>query len=293
MRLFRAVSTALAALALGACEAPDAEEPALLEVFHEDLSESSGLATSSARPGVWFTHNDSGGDPELFAFTLDGGLLEVHPVQGARARDWEDIAAGSCPDGESPCLYIADIGDNARKRDSVQVYAVTVPGPGETAPVVASWDLEYPDEARNAETLLIDPRGGGRYLVTKARSGKSRVYRLPDDPGRGTLTRVASLRFRGGSSSERLTTGGDWHPGGGRVVVRTYTEAWEWQVAASDREAHWKRDPRRIELPLEKQGEAIAYDGEGRLLSTSEGQPMRVSRTSLSPGSRDATRDAP
>lgn len=280
-RLRGAVQTAqiLCLLALMACEAP-ADRALEIEVRHKDLSESSGLASSPARRGVWFTHNDSGGDPELFAFTLDGHTVERHEVKGAQAVDWEDMAAGPCPGGAGgDCLYVGDIGDNRRRRDSVQVYAVSVPGAGKSSKVVASWDLVYPDGEENAETLLVDPRSGAVYIITKVDNGRSVVYRLPREPGRGTLHPVAQLNFSGDSPSDRRSTGGDWHPDGSRIVVRTYSAAWEWRVDYADPEAHWQRAPRRIALPPEKQGEAIAYDPRGGLLTTSEGKPMPVRRT--------------
>lgn len=258
---------------LTGCDAPGAQPP-YAEVAHEDLSESSGLATSPARPGVWFTHNDSGGEAELFAFTVDGEITDVHPVYGAKARDWEDMAAGPCPGARAPCLYIGDIGDNVRKRKNIRVYATLVPEAGAAARVIAEWKLDYPGKKRNAETLLVDPVSGSVYIVTKDDDGEAEVYRLPEQAGKGDLIHIADLSLPGSDKSERRTTAGDWHPDGDRVVVRTYTTAWEWQVDPADREAHWKRPPRRIPLPREMQGEAIAYAPDGRLATTSEGSPM-------------------
>ncbi len=256
-----------------ACDAPGAQPPHA-EVDHEDLTESSGIATSPTRPGTWFTHNDSGGRAELFAFTLDGEVTDIHPVPDAKARDWEDMAAGPCPGTRAPCLYIGDIGDNTRKRKNIHVYATVVPQAGAPARVVAEWELDYPGKKRNAETLLVDPITGAVYIVTKDDDGEAEVYRLPGQTGKGDLIHVADLSLPGSGKAERRTTAGDWHPDGDRVVLRTYTTAWEWRVDPADREAHWKRPPRRIPLPLETQGEAIAYAPDGRLVTTSEGRPM-------------------
>ena len=270
----RGVATlSLSTLLCAGCES-QIDDSAFVEVFHKDLSESSGLAHSPAREAVWFTHNDSGGDPELFSFTLDGTVLDVHALEGAGARDWEDIAAGPCPGSDAPCLYIADIGDNGRVRSSVQVYAAPVPEAGDATSVLAVWDLSYPGGAQNAETLLLDPVTSRLYIVTKTRKGPTEVYRLPQAPGPGELTRVASIAFDESDSAGELTTAGDWHPGGDRVVVRSYDMAYEWQVDPEDREAHWHRLPRRVELPEEQQGEAIAYTGTGQWLTSSEGRPM-------------------
>src|SRR5262245_45881211 len=84
-----------------------------------DLPEASGLAASRRNPGVLWTHNDSG-DPFVFAITSTGGVKGRVRVTGAQVWDWEDIAVGPCPKGT--CLYIADIGDNDRRRRSVTIY---------------------------------------------------------------------------------------------------------------------------------------------------------------------------
>ena len=48
-------------------------------------------------------------------------------MSGATAVDWEDIAAGPGPVSGVAYLYLADIGDNAKARTSVQVYRVREP----------------------------------------------------------------------------------------------------------------------------------------------------------------------
>src|SRR5205085_3619918 len=63
-------------------------------VQNKRLTEISGVAASRRYPGVYWTHNDSGGKPEVFAFTLDGTDLGSYALTGASAVDWEDIAVG-------------------------------------------------------------------------------------------------------------------------------------------------------------------------------------------------------
>jgi hypothetical protein len=93
-----------------------------------DLPEASGLAASRRTPGVLWAHNDSG-DPFVFALTATGGVKGRVFVTGARVWDWEDIAVGPCANGT--CLYIADIGDNDRRRQSVTIYRTPEPAPGD------------------------------------------------------------------------------------------------------------------------------------------------------------------
>jgi len=254
---------------------PQPGPPLLLtRVTRAVVDESSGLAPSARRPGWWFTHNDSGGKPEVYAFDGEGGF-EVHAVQGADAVDWEDLDAGPCPGGEGRCLYVADIGDNKRKRAHVTVYAVPEPGPGEQASVPARWDFTYAHGPDNAETLLVHPQTGALTVVTKSGSGRSHVVPLPRVPPQGvvTLQAVGTLDFIGDSGSDRKATGGAWSPDGSAVAIRTYTQIWEWAGGAT----WWTVPPRRsAPTAVEVQGEALHWHPDGGWVTTSEGTPMPV-----------------
>ncbi len=161
-------------------------EPAevIAEMKAEAVNEASGLAYSRTRPGVWFTHNDAGGAAEIYAFQLDGTFLETHTVTGADFRDWEDMSAGPCPGGGGDCLYIGDIGDNGRTRDSITVYVVEEPAAGAEAPVIATFPAFYPEGvAEDSEALFVHPRTGAIYLATKdAGSQVSGIYRFHPEP---------------------------------------------------------------------------------------------------------------
>ena len=78
------------------------------------INESSGLAMSGRQADVFWTNNDSGDGPNLYAFNTSGKLLGSFAVPGAQARDWEDMAAFT--GGGAACLVCADTGDNFKKR---------------------------------------------------------------------------------------------------------------------------------------------------------------------------------
>ena len=88
-------------------------------------------AAGSPLPGVilvfFWTHNDSGGGAWLYAFDRSGQSLGRWAVPGARANDWEDIAAGPGPKRGESYLYIGDIGDNNSRRPYVTVYRIPEP----------------------------------------------------------------------------------------------------------------------------------------------------------------------
>src|SRR5215208_316535 len=65
--------------------------PQVLATLQEPaVNESSGIAASRLDPGLFWTHNDSGDDPFIYAFDREGKRRGVWRVRQAEARDWED-----------------------------------------------------------------------------------------------------------------------------------------------------------------------------------------------------------
>lgn len=250
----------------------------------DEVRESSGLAESRRRPGVFWTHNDSGGEAVLFAIDAGGRLLGTVAVTGARARDWEDIAAGPCPAGA--CLYIADTGDNEAKRRDVELYRVPEPDPGAAATAPAErMTLRYPAGPRDAEAMFVLP-DGSIYLVTKGRRNPVELFRVPGPFRAGatvTLQRVSSLSSAQPGRINQVT-GAAATPDGTRVAVRTYTGLYLFRTG--DLLAGNEPAADRVDLtPLgEPQGEAVEIRDDGSVFLTSEspgkGEPGVMSRLS-------------
>ena len=251
------------------------------------VKESSGLTASRRSPGLFWTHNDSGDGPIVYAFDQQGRSRGAWRVEGAQAVDWEDMAAGPGPTRGQSYLYAGDIGDNGRKRESVVVYRFPEPDLTQdfmgatteheraTQPAEAI-RLKYPDGAHNAEALLVHPTTGDIYVVTKANS-EAGVYKLaaPFDPKAvGTLSKVGSLR--GPDFFGTLVTGGDISPDGRRVALCDYAQGYELTLpaGAKDFEEVWRQAPIAVSLGARMQGESVAYRLDGAaLLATSERTP--------------------
>ena len=228
--------------------------------------ELSGIVLSRARPGVLWTHNDSGDGARLLAVGTAGETIAEVTVTGAEAFDWEAIAAG--PRG---ALLVGDIGDNAAQRASVVVYEV--PEPAADAPArstvaaTARYELRYPDGARDAEALLYDR--GTIVIVTKSFGGESGVYvaRRPQAGAPTTLRRTGTIRLGAGGA----VTAGDISADRRTIVLRTYDRAYVWRRRAGETvAAALRRRPCRADADLgaEGQGEAIALTRDGRAFIT-------------------------
>jgi hypothetical protein len=230
--------------------------------------ELSGLVMSRSRPGVLWTHNDSGDSARLLAVTTSGRTVAEVALTGAQNIDWEDIATG--PGG---ALLVGDIGDNDGERASVVVYRVPEPpvtvAARSSVAVAARYELRYPDGARDAEALLFDRASGAIVIVTKSFGGEARVYvaRRPSARRVTTLRRSGTLALGAGEA----VTAGDVSGDGSTIALRTYDRAFVWRrrpgetVAAALRRAHCGAD---ADLLREGQGEALALTGDGRAFFT-------------------------
>ena len=146
-----------------------------------ELRESSGVTISRRYPGVFWTHNDSGDEPRVYAIDATARLVATFEVEGARARDWEAMELGPCPGSGTSCLYLADIGDNLAGRNSVAIYIIEEPDPsagdGEVA-LLGAVRFVYPDGPHNAEALAITAEGN-LVVVTKERSLTTWFFEIP------------------------------------------------------------------------------------------------------------------
>jgi hypothetical protein len=260
--------------------------PAQLATLEDrKVKESSGLVASRRSPGLFWTHNDSGDGPFVYAFDRGGRSRGTFRVEGANALDWEDIAAGPGPAQGQSYLYVADIGDNGRQREFVVVYRFPEPElPAAQAGGTAAHPtqpaeairLKYPDGAHNAEALAVHPATGDLYVVTKGNASAD-VYKLaaPFDPKAvNTLTKVATLR--GPDFFGTLVTGADISPDGRRVAVCDYAQGYELTLpeGAKGFDEVWRQTPLAVSLGPRLQGESVAYRLDGAaLLATSEKSP--------------------
>ncbi|HWP31388.1 MAG TPA: hypothetical protein VNK96_06665 [Fimbriimonadales bacterium] len=250
----------------------------LCELENSHVTESSGVAASHRMRGIYWTHNDSGDGPNLYAFDENGKDLGTYTLQNAKAIDWEDMASAKI--GGVPYLYIADVGDNARIRKEIVVYRVREPEakPGiHTIREFDTYTLKYPDEAHDCEALIVSPKEE-LILITKERAGQPGVYMasLKDSKHSYTLEKLGELKMDNAVRANRLVTGADMSPDGQFVVVRTYFVAYLYDNS----KGRWfEKAPRLLRIPFERQGEGICFDvfNKKRLLTTSEGKPCRVS----------------
>ena len=230
------------------------------------LQEASGIIASATNPDIIWMHNDSGDEPTLYAVSAKKGVVEKCTLPQATAHDWEDLAYGPGPEKGIWYLYAGDIGDNNAKRPNIVVYRVAEPDVTSKKTERASIPLQYetftftyPDGARDAEALLVDPVTQDMYIISK-RDKQGRVYRAAAPHKTGT-TRV--LQFVT-TLPMTLITAGDVSHDGSQILLKNYLYVWHWTRKSNEPlSALFKRAGTKVTYMPEEQGEAICFTAKG------------------------------
>ena len=259
-----------------------------------DLREGSAAVMSQQQPGIVFTINDSGHEPQVFALDSTGADRGVWRVTNATNVDWEAASIGPCARVDvalalpAGCLYVADVGDNDELRPYTTIYRIPEPR-AEAAGFVGSTtaerlSLRYSDGPHDVEAIYVD-RSGDVMLITKRRRTsvtgdlrRSLVFAVAASAwGRDTAAVAAlvdSLPIVPGSVSGRTVTDAALSPDGRYLAVRTYVDVYVFATDTTDGRVDARVAPTRCDIQdLERgYGEGVTWFGtSGELLLTQEG----------------------
>lgn len=264
--------------------------------------ETSGLAASHRTPGLVWTHDDSGGEPVLFAMRSTGYLVGRMRLAGTVNRDWEDLAAFTL-DGQC-WLLVADTGDNDARYPQSVLHVLAEP---DLDTLMSTRELSlapaysivfrYEDRPHDCEAVAVDPAERAVYLLTK-RDQPPQLFRLPlaaASPGQpaiaravGTVTQLPRARL-----ADKITgklpralrghpTALDFSPDGAAALVLTYGGVFLFPRAPG---TSWAEALAAKPAPLPPfslpQAEAAAFAADGRaiyLASEKSRQLLRYDR---------------
>ena len=227
------------------------------------VPESSGLAPA-APAGTYYSFGDSGNPPRLFHLDATGHLLGTLEV-GAPNTDWESLSRD--PRGN---YYLGDCGNNNNSRRDLAIYRFRPELPGQ----VGAIRFAYPDQMafppakaeRNFDVEASLWHDGQVWLFTKDRGQQrtSKVYTVPDQPGRYTAKLVTSLAIPGEVTDAAL------RPDGHRLVLLARGELFV--LDGNSWADILKATPRQFSLAGAGQTEGAAFkDNQTLLLTTEQG----------------------
>ena len=248
------------------------------------IDESSGLACSGNHPKHFWTHNDGGSFKGLFLLNETGQLRATLSFPAnVPFRDWEDMAQVTIE--EASYLIVGDFGDNLSKNKTCRLYVLPEPTGNLSAEKVTEWsvsnvatiEFKYAAGPRNCEAMGVDGQAGRVYFVSKrgaiAMSNESTTLHwipLQTESTKQPLVATA-LPF---ALNRRLVTGMSISPDEKLAVIRSYSSAYLYrrESAESWADRFAKLPDSSTLLPLQRQGESIAFAGDGRsIYLTSEG----------------------
>ncbi|MFI1536628.1 WD40 repeat domain-containing protein [Streptomyces anandii] len=229
------------------------------------IKESSGLAASRLHPGIYWTHNDSGYGPQIYAVDgRTGKTVATITLSGiGKPRDAEAISIG--PGNQ---IYVGDIGDNLGGTwPYVWIYKLPEPKVLKDQTIRATqYVVKYSDGARNAESLVVHPKTGRVYIIDKNENG-GHLFEGP-----AHLSATGANVFRPIAPVDLWATDAAFSPDGTQLAVRGYFGGiyYDWNGGRIKREG-------TLDVPLQGQGESVTYTIDGRkLLYGSEGADSPV-----------------
>lgn len=175
------------------------------------VRETSGLIYFDQQ--VW-TFNDSGGEPEIYAYSLkDSCLKNTIPIWNAKNYDWEEISQ------DSNFVYIGDFGNNFGWRNNLCIYkikkenllhhkikAVKAEKIHFTYPDYHPAGLTFKRSAFDCEAMVI--LNESIYLFTKNwLTFTTSIYKIPSDSGNYVAVKLGEFNSLGLISAATLFNG--------------------------------------------------------------------------------------
>jgi hypothetical protein len=235
----------------------------LKQLTSKKMDEVSGIAASANNKGLMWAQNDSGNRPEIFLVDEKLSIRLTCKLEGAKNRDWEDIAVGPGPEAGKNYVYVADIGDNNSNHSLKYIYRFPEPIAGEEAQEVTIHEFDtiifqLEDGKKDSEAIVVDPKTKDLYVISK-REKPVYLYQLkfPYAPG-DTLTakKITSLPFTQIVSAAISSDGRE-------VLLKNYDNVYYWKTKGKPLGEVLTQKPQILEYTPEPQGEAITFKRDG------------------------------
>jgi len=238
-----------------------------------NLKEISGLTISNKINSLLYAIEDSGNGTYVSAITETGKKAGRIKLKHAKNKDWEDISIGPGPQKGLTYLYIADIGDNYKRRNHLSIYRIKEPDfktlsiNNDLTAEAEEIKLKYPEGKYDAEAFLTDPANGTIYIATK-QVDKSVIFKTKpaaNVKGIYIMKQVARIPYGGitaGAISKKRNL----------LVLKNRDEVFCWKLKRDELpEKALQSKPVKLPYLKETQGEAICFDAIGKgYFTTSE-----------------------
>lgn len=197
----------------------------------EILKESSGLEITGEN-SIW-THNDSR-ISILYCIDTTGAIQRAIHLNHPNV-DWEDLTKDNKGN-----FYIGDFGNNRHTRNQFKIYKIPPPD-SISAKIINAESIIYsysdlpkelppPKSNRNFDVESLISMDTSLYLFTKnwtvPYNGYTKLYRLPQDPGKHVAQLVDSVYLGPGAKLETWVTGAAISPDNKKLALLSHNKVW-------------------------------------------------------------------
>jgi hypothetical protein len=183
-----------------------------LTVLPDVLEETSGLFCNAS---TLVSLNDSGNKPELFHLSYEGKVIKTDRM-ALDNIDWEAVTASSTH------WYVADVGNNKGRRESLTIYKVNKNDLNDIVTMTVAYEGNNPSSnmpyAHDFDSEAMTYANGKLILFSKSwRTGVAKVYEVNESTQPQTLTAFANIEGLPG-----VITGADYDAARNLYVIVGY-----------------------------------------------------------------------
>jgi hypothetical protein len=233
------------------------------------ICESSALVKPDPEMDLYYTLNDSGSKPEVFAINSSGELLDSMTIPNTTNNDWEEMLYYK-DQIHNPFLVIADIGNNRSRRKDLCLYEYDI-----THSTTIKHSFSYADQTQFPpvnDSLDFDceaffRRDSSYYFISKNRGTRAvKLYQLLQDTSAHRAIVTQYIHFKGMVTACSVFTNAS---GKEKIALLLYGRIFLFHI--SDAVNGIELSPYGVvKFPSGGQSEGICWQNENELRATNE-----------------------
>ena len=240
--------------------------------FDPRVQETSGLIKIG---DTYWTHNDSGGEPNLYEFDLStGDVIRSVKINNVLNTDWEEVTV------DSTYFYIGNFGNNLGKRKDLAIYKGSISELLTQDEVdVEVISFSYPDQDKfyngynhNHDCEAMIAHNDNIYLFSKNWLDKRcKLYTIPSKSGNYEATLISEF------NTEGTITGAAISPDKEELILLGYVpiprkgfDPFVWKLSDWEGDDFLSGEKKRYDFHIRRQMEAVVYQDQRTLFISAE-----------------------
>jgi hypothetical protein len=222
------------------------------------LKEISAVETISNSNLIWVIE-DSGNKNTLYGLNSDGKIIKNLEISNATNIDWEDLTSD-----EQGNLYIADFGNNSKKRKDFSIYKIENPKNKSSKVFAEKINFNLPKSINSEDFEAFFIFQDSFYIFSKEQK-KAILIKVPNAVGHHEAELVTEFNLDG---KNNLITSADISSDGKTVILLNHDKLWKLSEYTSDN--FLKGAIEEFNFDHNSQKEGICFKDENTIYITDE-----------------------